>query len=212
MSDWGELILEAGAAPQQWSLREGSQTLGREADADLCLPLPAVSRQQLRLTCGPDGCTAENLGRTNPTYLTGQPIAGAVRLRDGDLLGIGHLRLRYRAATQGQTHPVSHGRLVIRQAGRPDRSESLVAPIVTVGRSPDCNIVLDYPAVSGRHFRLAWEPGTGYRVIDLHSTHGVTVDGRRVDRPVPLQPGSRIWLGDGLGNGVALIYVREEAS
>jgi pSer/pThr/pTyr-binding forkhead associated (FHA) protein len=193
-------------------LRAGSQTLGREADADLCLPLPAVSRQQLRLTCGPNGCTVENLGRTNPTYLNGQPIAGAVRLRDGDLLGIGHLRLRHRAAAHEQVQPIARGRLVIRQAGRPDRIEPLAAATVTIGRSPECDIVLDYPAVSGRHLRLEWEPGSGYRVIDLHSTHGVAVDGRRVDRPVPLQPGSRIWLGDGLGNGVALIYVQEEAS
>lgn len=102
------------------------------------------------------------------------------------------------------------GKLAIRQAGRPDRSVPLLLTEVTIGRNPACTLALDYPAVSWNHLRLVWQPEAGYVAIDLNSTHGTVVDGRRIDRPVLLRPQSRIWLGDALGNGVALIYLPVE--
>lgn len=210
MASWGELVVESGEATWRGELREGSQVLGREAGVEMCLPLAMVSRQQLRLTCAPDGCWVENLSQTNPTYRNGKPISTLVRLHDGDLLGIGRLRLRYRGPASSATEEL--GRLQIHQAGRADRHETLMSPEVTIGRDATCDIVLDYPAVSRRHLRLEWQPGMGYRVIDLNSTHGTGLDDRRIDRPVLLQPHSRIWLGDALGNGVELTYLPASGS
>ena len=104
---------------------------------------------------------------------------------------------------------MEHGMLVIRQAGRPDRCAPLNKEVVTVGRAPECDIVLDYPAISRQHLRLMCVGGA-CQVIDLNSTHGTVVDGRRIDRPTALRPGGRIWLGDALGNGVSLTYAPDE--
>lgn len=64
---------------------------------------------------------------------------------------------------------------------------------VVVGRSRDCDVVLGDPNVSRRHAELRPE-GRGWLVLDLGSTNGVKVNGRRVERAV-LAPGDRITLG-----------------
>lgn len=205
MADLGELVVESGELAWRGELRPGAQVLGREADADLCLSLPMVSRRQLRLTCDAAGCRLENLSQTNPTFRNGQPVTTAVLLHDGDLLGIGRLRLRYRA----RVGPVAeaHGQLLIHQAGRVDRHETLLSQQIVIGRDPGCDVALDYPAVSRRHLRLEWQPHLSYRAIDLGSTHGTVIDGRRIDRMMLLRANSQIWLGDALGNGVTLTYL-----
>ena len=152
-----------------------------------------ISRRQMQLTCDDRGCWIENLSQTNPTYLNGQRLAAPTRLADGDLLGIGHVRLRFRVPPSPGVEP--YGRLLIRQAGRPDHDVMLTLAEVTVGRDPSCTVTLDYPAISWRHLRLEWQ------------AHGVLVDERRLDRPLLLRPHSQIWLGDALGNGVSLIYL-----
>lgn len=52
---------------------------------------------------------------------------------------------------------------------------------VVLGRSRDCDITVDDPNVSRRHAEVRREDG-GYWIVDLGSTNGVEVDGRRVDR------------------------------
>jgi Protein of unknown function (DUF3662)/FHA domain len=62
-----------------------------------------------------------------------------------------------------------------------------------IGRSRDCDVVLQDPNVSRRHAELRRE-GDGWEIADLGSTNGVKVNGRRVDR-ARLRPGDRISLG-----------------
>lgn len=206
MSGQGELVVESGEAALQWTLQAGLQVLGRDPGADLCLPWPMISRRQMQLTCDDRGCWIENLSQTNPTYLNGQRLAAPTRLADGDLLGIGHVRLRFRVPPSPGVEP--YGRLLIRQAGRPDHDVMLTLAEVTVGRDPACTVPLDYPAISWRHLRLEWQAHAhSYQLVDLQSDHGVLVDERRLDRPLLLRPHSQIWLGDALGNGVSLIYL-----
>ena len=53
-----------------------------------------------------------------------------------------------------------------------------------IGRKEDCDIVLRFSNVSGRHCKLVLSSGYWY-VLDLHSTNGVKVNGVRVtDRRV----------------------------
>ena len=52
---------------------------------------------------------------------------------------------------------------------------------VSVGRKPDNDIVIDNPAISGHHCRIALEGGTFY-VEDLESTNGTYVNQKRVKK------------------------------
>jgi hypothetical protein len=62
-----------------------------------------------------------------------------------------------------------------------------------VGRSRECDVVLDDPNVSRRHAELRRD-GAGWSVADLGSTNGVKVNGRRVDH-AELSPGDRVTFG-----------------
>jgi hypothetical protein len=64
----------------------------------------------------------------------------------------------------------------------------------TIGRSRDCDIVLDDSNVSRRHAEIT-PGGQGWRIQDLGSTNGVRVNGRQVEGPHPLESGDRVELG-----------------
>ncbi|WCB91341.1 hypothetical protein DSM104299_00012 [Baekduia alba] len=63
-----------------------------------------------------------------------------------------------------------------------------------IGRSRECDIVVDDSNVSRRHAEIS-PGGQGWRIQDLGSTNGVRVNGRQVDGPHPLESGDRLELG-----------------
>jgi hypothetical protein len=64
----------------------------------------------------------------------------------------------------------------------------------TIGRSRDCDIVLDDTGISRRHAEI--RPGArGWTIADLGSTNGVRVNGRALGGAQPLQSGDRVELG-----------------
>ncbi len=71
----------------------------------------------------------------------------------------------------------------------------LGAEKTVLGRSRDCDIVVDDPNVSRRHAELDRTPDGGWAVHDLGSTNGVLVNGKRVKRVQQLAQGDRIELG-----------------
>jgi F420-dependent methylenetetrahydromethanopterin dehydrogenase len=62
-----------------------------------------------------------------------------------------------------------------------------------LGRSKDSAVQVSDPNVSRRHAELRRE-GDGYVLVDLDSTNGVEVDGKRVKR-VELRDGCRFTIG-----------------
>jgi pSer/pThr/pTyr-binding forkhead associated (FHA) protein len=73
-----------------------------------------------------------------------------------------------------------------------DRHELGDEPL-TIGRAPECDLVLDDQNVSRRHAELRPVDG-GWVVADLGSTNGVELNGRRVETAA-LADGDRIVLG-----------------
>ncbi len=63
-----------------------------------------------------------------------------------------------------------------------------------IGRSRDCEIVLDDAGISRRHAELR-PAGEGWTIEDLGSTNGVLVNGRAVRGAQALQSGDRVELG-----------------
>ena len=64
----------------------------------------------------------------------------------------------------------------------------------TLGRSRQCDIVVDDPNVSRTHAELRPRGGS-WVLTDLGSTNGSSVNGRRVDAPTVVKPGDEIELG-----------------
>jgi len=81
------------------------------------------------------------------------------------------------------------GALILADGGRIELTDQ----VVVVGRSSDCQIVVDDPSASRRHAEILAEGGS-YVLADLGSTNGTHVNGVRVGRHV-LVDGDQIAIG-----------------
>jgi hypothetical protein len=86
------------------------------------------------------------------------------------------------AASRAQALLVGEGKRTVLRGSR-----------AVVGRSRDCDLVLDDPNVSRHHAELRQE-GEGWVVADMGSTNGIKVNGSRVESAA-LQPGDRVTFG-----------------
>jgi hypothetical protein len=66
-------------------------------------------------------------------------------------------------------------------------------PRIVLGRSKDCDVQVSDPNISRRHAELRQE-GASYTLVDLDSTNGIEVAGRRLKR-LKLEDGTRFTLG-----------------
>ncbi|HWX95294.1 MAG TPA: DUF3662 and FHA domain-containing protein [Solirubrobacteraceae bacterium] len=64
----------------------------------------------------------------------------------------------------------------------------------TIGRSRDCDIVLEDSGISRRHAEIR-PVADGWTLVDLGSTNGVLVNGRKLTGSQPLSAGDRVELG-----------------
>ncbi len=75
-----------------------------------------------------------------------------------------------------------------------DRRFVLDGPVASLGRSRECDCVLNDPNVSRRHAELRRGSTGDWQIVDLGSTNGVKVNGRQVDAS-RLGPGDEVVLG-----------------
>ncbi|MDR3508918.1 MAG: SpoIIE family protein phosphatase [Caulobacteraceae bacterium] len=99
-------------------LRIGPQgvTVGREAECDIQLPVPEVSRRHCHIQVEGEGAIARDLGSTNGTFLSGERIAAPVRLRNGAHLTIGPAVLRYEQRDERETEAEARLTTELREA------------------------------------------------------------------------------------------------
>src|SRR5687767_2817374 len=74
-----------------------------------------------------------------------------------------------------------------------DKRTVLSGDRFVIGRSRDCDLVVDDPNVSRQHAELRQDGGT-WTIRDLGSTNGIKLNGRRSEGG-PLSPGDEITLG-----------------
>ncbi|MFT5287345.1 MAG: pSer/pThr/pTyr-binding forkhead associated (FHA) protein [Planctomycetota bacterium] len=87
--------------------------------------------------------------------------------------------------------PDSVIRLRLIRPGIPDEEITVKGDCALIGRSIECDVRIDQPYVSKRHFRIF----KGYVVVDLESRNGTYIEGVPVSEPTLLD-GTRISLGD----------------
>ena len=96
--------------------------------------------------------------------------------------------------------------LIIRSMGGGSQKFPISKPILTVGRAPDNDIVINHPAVSGHHLKLT-VTGETVTVTDLNSTNGTQLNGQPISPNTPhaARPGDVLRIGDLTGNWVSLV-------
>jgi DNA-binding response OmpR family regulator len=76
--------------PSEWQLEKDETIIGREAPADLVIPLPRISRRHAGISRDARGYTIRDLGSRNGTFVNGEPIADApVLLKNDDQIVLG---------------------------------------------------------------------------------------------------------------------------
>ncbi|MFN7812849.1 MAG: FHA domain-containing protein, partial [Planctomycetia bacterium] len=162
--------------------------IGRDAGNDLVLRQPSVSARHARVIVGPDGIWIEDLGSRNGTFVGTPPRRverERITLDDPLVFGDAALPATTLRDFLERTQPRSADQGVIHLDD---------AALVTFGRRAGASVALDQPLVSALHASVAVDRG---RVVvrDLGSTAGTFVDGRRIDRPVEIGPGTLVQVG-----------------
>ena len=162
---------------------------------DVIVGHPSVSRHHARLTREGDRYLVEDLGSTNKTWVNGNHLPPGRRevLNQHSYLQIGEVQFLVNYAEAGRFAPPpqveEQDRSPVRPTGR-FRAEATI----TVGRSPDCDVVLSSPQVALRHATVEFVGGIGF-VRDLGTSSGTFLNGEPVERPTPLKPGDTVMVG-----------------
>lgn len=137
-------------------------------------------------------------GVAGPDYLLLGGVALVFLLLGGAVLVIVVVFLLRRRKPPGAARPVpaaAPGYTLVVQAGPGAGARyPLTQAAVTLGRSPDCQVIINHPNVSSHHARLTWDRGQ-FVVQDLGSTNGTFVNDYRITEPVLFRPGDVLSLG-----------------
>lgn len=130
-----------------------SLIVGSNPDADIFIDNTKVSWEHCRVTPTRDGYLIEDLGSTNGVYVNGSRITQRVKVGLEDKVTLGKtLAMPWPAPT-------------------PQTSERYI----TIGRSADNDVALDYSMISSHHARIALSDN-GPIIEDLNSTNGTSIN------------------------------------
>jgi ABC transport system ATP-binding/permease protein len=157
-----------------------------------------VERQELRdgdrVGFGPDGIIAfmfhaarnDNAARTPKN----EPATRAEALR-AQFIAAAQLASDAKVVVADSTPPARV--VAVRQT--PPRAQSVENAVLSIGRAPDNDIVLDALGVSRHHATLTYNGGAQPVLADLGSTNGTFVNGQPITEPRLLQTHDLVFLG-----------------
>ena len=83
------VVRQGPSSRQEYSITEPAISIGREADNDIILFDPEVSRRHAQITFKGGRYYIEDLGSTNGTFVNQQLVTGSVPLANGDIIDMG---------------------------------------------------------------------------------------------------------------------------
>ena len=201
-------ITTGGSAPggDELPLYRQTVTLGRSQDNDVILEDRKVSSQHAQLSLGRDGWMIGDMNSSNGTYVDGQRLAPRrpAPLKPESVIQIGDFQIQIRQLRPDEAPPPRLAdKVSISPQPRPGvaayfQGRVLKMPLdremLTLGRSPDNNLEIPDPLVSGHHARLE-RRGQTYRIVDMGSTNGLTYQGQRVPEHT-FADGDILYIGD----------------
>ena len=166
----------------------GGLTIGASPDADIEVAGAGVVGIQAAIEVAQGGHVIVEQAPRSETFVNGERLVIGERrpLRRGDSIALASHLLHYLPAGQGlprlaPVEPINVGRV------RTSKHE------FTIGRDPECDLVLDHPTVSRRHAVIRMGDGTP-TIEDQGSSVGVMVNSEMVRR-APLEVGDQIAIG-----------------
>lgn len=135
-----------------------------------------------------------------PNYLLLGGIALVVLVLLGIIVAIGvaflaRRRKRKKRRRPAVQQPGAGGYVLVVQTGPGVGTRYPVTQgVLVLGRAPDCQVVVNYPNVSGHHARITWD-GRQFVVEDLGSTNGTFINGHRLTGPSQFRHNDVLSLG-----------------
>jgi ABC transport system ATP-binding/permease protein len=186
-----EVVLRSAALVHQGGripIHERELLIGSSQDADLTLTGDEVAPEHAQIESTEAGHVVVDRGSAFGTYVNGDRLVRNERrpLERGDTIAIAQQLFHYvpagdRGRRLAPISPVDAGH--VRAAH--DR--------FTIGRSSDCDLVLDHPTISAQHALIRMAEGRTW-IEDLGSSTGVRVNGIRLRRTT-LEVGDQIAIG-----------------
>lgn len=202
------LIIEDshGRATEEISFSQGSYTIGRVEGSDIILPSSSVSRTHARVSISNGKCYIDDLGSANGVIVNGVPVKTRQELQNGAKVRIGEytLYLEYKEKLTGEQDVLrtqivastQNGYKIVRVGDKFAGEEfSLSESINSIGRTEDNYILLSDPSISRNHANIH-NVGMSSRLIDLGSSNGTFVNGKRVKSEILLQSGDEVRFGN----------------
>ena len=168
--------------------------LGRSNEAgQLQIDHPSLSRKHLAIYADDSGLYIEDMGSTNGSYLNGEKLVAGQRIpfREGDSLCLTPdqavvVRLSAIAEISPSSSPPKKGK---------DISSLLASKKdVVIGRSSDCDLVLEDVMVSRRHARIQQKEGKVW-IEDLNSSNGVYLNGKKISSKQQITEKDKVRIG-----------------
>jgi DNA-binding winged helix-turn-helix (wHTH) protein len=88
---------------RRFRLDAGAYLVGRDADVEIRLDSPSVSRRHARIVVTGDGAFLQDCGSKNGTRCGDTPIIAPVRLTDGDAVRFGSIYMTFRERSHANT-------------------------------------------------------------------------------------------------------------
>lgn len=95
-----EIFLSNGELVVHLTVPPGEYLIGRDDEADICIPDLSISKRHARLVVDWESVCLQDLGSGNGTYVEGMPAVGLVNLYDGQSATLGTVSLRVRQSTE----------------------------------------------------------------------------------------------------------------
>lgn len=167
---------------QEFPLKQEVLLLGRDPQSEIFIDLPVVSYHHARLRQVGNTYEISDLGSRNGLLWQGECISER-KLADGDVIQIGEeLTLTFLVIPSTQV------------AAKVSPLELRGRTLITLGRDPTNDTVIDHPVVSRFHAKIELVEGT-WTIDDLDSSNDTYVNGRPISGPRPLRPGDTIRIG-----------------
>lgn len=195
-------VIEGNRPGVTYLLDRHPRTAGRGRENRICLEDTLASRMHARFEWNGQTHCLFDLGSKNGTLVNHQPCEACHVLEDGDRIEIGSHTMVYESRGRPGYRDeglVSTGWLEVIDGPNSGATYHLGERTCTAGREHGNAIQLIDDDISRRHAQFKWT-GEHYEIIDLSSTNGLRVNGKRCTEQ-RLADGDYIRLG-----GFVLVY------
>ena len=184
-----EVINKYSINTQQWILRSelqddipltGQLYIGRDSEADICIPDHRISRKHARVSVSQAGVLFEDLGSANGSSINGHKIHQAVILKPNDKIKVHTVEFQLINIAKHDNNTLLLNSDI--------QKDIILRGCLTVGRDVDCNICIPDHRISRNHAKIIVTP-TGAMVEDLNSINGTSVNGTRINQATRINSG-----------------------